>query len=317
MPKTKRKGSEAKFYPTTQVTVYRALSAAKDKNALAIFANVLTQKTKDRLDAIYPLFHQAILDVAMQKGAYAKLIAEKEEARTDALLYTSHFLQVFNMGIKRGKYQAADRAGFGMHFNFDTLPNLKGDANLQTAALAVVDGEAARIAAGKPAMANPSGAEVEAAFLAFENKSQLAGRANLIYSDTQIKLRELFKEARAVARKIWREVETFYNDGDRERMRKLAREWGVIYARKGGEKKVYGTVKDIATGEPLIAVKVKFLNGKNKAVTDSDGHFTLVTNLMQEQALVAVRTGYEKAEIIIELKEGEESVCEVGMERGV
>jgi hypothetical protein len=119
-------------------------------------------------------------------------------------------------------------------------------------------------------------------------------------------------EAREVVIEVWREVEFYYRRGTRERMRKHAREWGVIYARKGGEKRVSGTITD-AQGKPVPGAKVKFENGNNKTLSDAQGKYKLITNLLHEQTLVVSHPSYEQAEVIVDLLEGEENHCDVRM----
>ena len=307
------KGSEAKFYPSTNLTIYKALMHAKMMNDNPAYAGILSTKTSDRLNAVEPIFRQKQVILGTRKAERAGINTQKEKARTDTAMFTSHFLQVFNMGVKRGKYSFADRVLFGMDGYSEALPSLKGDANLERAAKQVIDGEAKRIADGKTAVTNPSAAELEVEYNLFMQLDQLSSNADSALAETQKELRTLHKEGRAVVKKIWREVETYYNDGDRERMRKKARPWGVHYARKGGEKTVTGIITDAETGLPLIGVKLKFANGKNKTITDSNGRFSLVTNLMHEQNLLATRANYEPAEIIVDLKEGVGNSCTLAM----
>lgn len=308
-------GSETKVYPRTNIALEKALLALKAKNDNIGSATILTPQTEQRLNAIAPVFMQQVALVAELKGKYYGLTAQKDKARTNILLHVSHFLQVFNMGIKRDKYDASDRALFNIHINSDALPLLKGDNHIATAANFIVNGEAERIALGKPAVVNPSAAEVEIAYTEFINLKHLTGNAHIALIDAQIALRTLAKEARAVIKKAWREIEVHYHNGDRPHMRKLAREWGVHYQRKGGEKLLRGTITDAATGLPLRAVKVQFANGNNKALSNAEGSFTLTTNLMHEQMLLCMLTGYHPTETSVVLKEGKENFCEVKMVR--
>jgi hypothetical protein len=308
-------GSETKVYPRTNIAVEKALLALKSRNDNFNSDTPLTAKTEQRLNAIAPAFRQQVALLGQLKSAYYGLTAQKDLARTNMLLHTSHFLQVFNMGIKRGKYDASERVLFGMAAESDALPSLKGDNQIANAAEFIISGEAKRIADGKPAVTNPTAAEVEIASTEFKNLKHLTGNAHIALIDAQIALRTLAKEARAVVKKAWREIEVHYNNGDRPHMRKLAREWGVHYERKGGEKQLRGIITDAATGLPLRVVKVKFTNGNNKALSNTEGIFTLTTSLMHEQILLCTLTGYQPAEISVVLKEGKENFCEVKMVR--
>lgn len=308
-------GSETKVYPRTNIALEKALLVLKARNDNYNAATPLTAKTEQRLNAIALAFGQQVAQLAQLKVTYYGLTAQKDLSRTNTLLHASHFLQVFNMGVKRGKYDASERVLFGMPAESDALPSLKGDSQIAGAADHIISGEAERIAQGKPAVVNPSAAEVEIAYTEFKNLTHLTANAHYALIDGQIALRTLAKEARAVIKKAWREIEVHYHNGDRPHMRKLAREWGVHYERKGGEKQLSGTITDAATGLPLRVVKVKLANGNNKTLTDADGNFTLTTNLMHEQVLLCTLTGYQPAEVTVELKEAVENFCEVKMVR--
>lgn len=315
MSNNAKKGAESKFYPNSSLSLEKYLLVTKMRNDNLGASTILSQKTIDRLNSIQPLYKQAREQVAARKVALSSINRQREKARTDTLLHVSHFLQVFNMGIKRGKYLFADRVLFGMDAYSETLPKLHSDSHIKAIAEKISGGEAKRIADGKPPMSNPSGAEVEAQYNLFRSLHQQWAAADFALADAQKALRDLHKEARAVVKRVWREVEIYYHDGDRERMRKWAREWGVHYARKGGQKIVSGTMTDAATGLPLGGVKMKFEKGNNKTYTDQHGRFTLKTNLLHSQKLTAILPGYDPAEIMVELKEGEENFCEGKMKK--
>lgn len=105
-----------------------------------------------------------------------KAVGNLAPARATAALFVSHYLQVFNLGVRRGRYQAADRALFGLPTASAELPDLGTEADLTTWLTNIASGEAALVAAGQPAMANPSAAEVAEAGAAFA--TQLAARGS-------------------------------------------------------------------------------------------------------------------------------------------
>lgn len=315
MSKSGKNGAEARLIPNTSVELESCLLNTKMINDHHGASTILTPNIVARLNAIQPLYRQTRASVFRLKGELYSINRQKDKARNDTAMHTSHFLQVFNMGVARGKYSFADRALFDRPVSSKKLPKLHSDAKITWAAEQVIDGEAKRIADGLPPMANPSGAEVEAQYHLYMQLTGLASIADDVYGDAQKALRGLHKEARAVIKKVWNEVETYYCEGTRERMRKHARDWGVKYARKGGEKILKGTITDAATGLPIGNAKVKFESGKNKTYSGAQGNFTLITNLLHSQTLTAIRSGYSTAEVVIELKEGEENVCVVKMER--
>src|SRR5688500_4587926 len=115
MSKSKRNGSEAKFYPQTYKSLQETLFKAKQQNDEMGAATILSPNTAARLNAIEPLFRQGGAQVGTKKAVFSNLAREKDEARNDIAMHASHFLQVFNLGAKRKKYSFADRVLFGMH----------------------------------------------------------------------------------------------------------------------------------------------------------------------------------------------------------
>src|SRR5690242_3805421 len=105
MSANKRNGSEKKVLPTTDIQIESALLNTKMRCDTLGAATVLMPSTIARLNSIQPLFQNARQQIGSKKAHYSGLVRQKEEAHEALLLHTSHFLQVFNMGIKRGKYQ--------------------------------------------------------------------------------------------------------------------------------------------------------------------------------------------------------------------
>jgi len=59
----------------------------------------------------------------------------------------------------------------------------------------------------------------------------------------------LNEEADGVIKKVWDEVETFYNEEDKESQRANAREWGVVYVTVGQEPATINIeLRNISTG---------------------------------------------------------------------
>ena len=172
-----------------------------------------------------------------------------------------------------------------------------------------------RIAAGGTPMVCPSADEVEAVFNAFKPVAANCSNAKDAYDNAQEAVQKLNKEANGVIKKVWREVEIYYNEQPRPSMREHARRWGVEYARKGYKKKVTGIITDSETGLPLERVQVKLSHGRKKIITAIDGKFMLTTSLMDEQKLTATHNDYKPVETEITLYENRDTVCNIGMVR--
>lgn len=307
--------SEAKFYPRSNESRYMALYMAHMINAATSLNNPLTQRTRDRLNLIFPEYKNKMAERAIKKAEAAGLVAEKEKLREKLSMYCSHFLQVFNMCVKRGEYKAAERSYYGMDVSSEKLPPLLLQNDVWTAAQQLIKGEQMRIAAGGTPMVCPSADEVEAVFNAFKPVAANCSNAKDAYDNAQEAVQKLNKEANGVIKKVWREVEIYYNEQPRPSMREHARRWGVEYARKGYKKKVTGIITDSETGLPLERVQLKLSHGRKKIITAIDGKFMLTTSLMDEQKLTATHNDYKPVETEITLYENRDTVCNIGMVR--
>ncbi|MGE0635024.1 MAG: carboxypeptidase-like regulatory domain-containing protein [Bacteroidia bacterium] len=305
--------AEAKFYPKSNFDRQKALMTAFTQNANPGLNNPLTQRTKDRLNAIYPEYNSKMLAMRAKKAQSVGLMEEKEKMREKLALYCSHFIQVFNMCVKRGEYPAGHRAIYQLDVENDKVPALQLERQVTTIARNIISGEQARVAQGGAPMSRPSADEIEDLFVIYKNLISTGSNAKDALDNAQEDVQRLNKEANGVIKKVWREVEVFYNEQPRPSMREHARRWGVEYARKGYKKKVMGSVTDSETGMPLERVQLKIAQGRKKVSTSIDGKFILSTSLMEEQKLTATLTGYKAVETEIILHENRDTVCNIRM----
>lgn len=305
--------AEAKFYPKSNQDRQQALMMAFMQNANAGLTNPLTQRTKDRLNAIYPEYNSKMLAMRAKKAESVGLMAEKEKLREKVAMYCSHFIQVFNMCVRRGEYLAAHRTAYQLDIENEKLPPLQLERQVTTVAENIIKGEQLRVAQGGSPMSRPSADEIEDIFVIYKNLISTGSNAKDALDNAQEDVQRLNKEANGVIKKVWREAEVFYNEQPRPSMREHARRWGVEYARKGYKKKVIGTVTDSETGMPLERVQVKISVGRKKVITAIDGKFVLTTSLMEEQKLTATLQGYTSVETEITLHENRDTVCNIMM----
>lgn len=301
--------TEAKFYPKSNRSRQLALSAAYTQNNISLVADVLTTKTKARLNAIQPLHESKMTDLATKRATSIGLMAQKETMRLKTAMFCSHFLQVFNLCVKRGEYPEGNRAIYKLPAETDKLPALALEAQITTVAKNIITGEQMRVAEGGVPMSRPSAAEVEACYTLYHNLIIAASNAAQELDAAQEAVQALNKEVNGVIKKVWSEVETFYNEQTRESMREHARRWGVVYDRQGGPKKITGTVTHAVTGLPLGGVTIKLTNGRKKTTTNAAGQFTISTTLMHQQMLTGSLKTFATAEAEVTLYEDKNSVC--------
>ena len=144
---------------------YRRLPISDD-NRLAALRNAkvkadsvgaecaFTAETKTRLEAFLPQFETEVNERS------TSLQAQTDATNTHTLnadklrLVISHFIQVFGFAVARNVYTPQDRVYYGLTINQEELPKLTSFDALETWANNIVEGEAARTAAGGAAMAN-------------------------------------------------------------------------------------------------------------------------------------------------------------------
>lgn len=307
--------AEAKFYPNTRQGREAALDAAFNTSNIAGFAGVLTPATLLRLQTMKTDYAAKLLQFAAKKSALSVLVAEKEKTRKSLKLYVLHFIKGLNMSIRREEQPPSVRAFYSLPVEHEQAPKMQEEFDVIQWAKACVTGDALRLGAGYPPMSNPSIADVQSRLTTMTGYFTQIRQAKNDLKQARKAVQKLNTEADRLIRKIWREVEVYHSEQPRPSMRRHARRWGVVYARKGGEKQVTGMVADKETGELLTGVQIKFIKGRNKVLTGAGGEFIINTTLMKKQKLSATFQGYKPVVVSITLKENKDVEYEIVMER--
>ncbi len=278
----------SRLAPETIDTRFEALSFAKNKlDSIPLINNPLSTSTTTRLNAMFADYNTKFGNILAAAFAYNENTPLKNSTQETCALCTNHFIQVFNLGVRRNVYTAAQRDWFNLPIGSDALPDLNKAVDVLKWADAVIKGDPKRIAAGGAAMTNPTAAEVNTAFLAFlaafNNQSNLKDALDA----AEEALEEILPETDKVIKKVWDELETFYNEESDESRRDNCREWGVVYVLIGSDKVMSGTVTyNGAPGEGLV---VKFTKGKNKSTTTANGAYSLNTRMMGNQQVEVIK----------------------------
>ena len=288
---------------TTGTSITRNLAKSDDEVTTAInkAANTLgivlpgeisiTPPTKVRLLAIAPLWSNGILarnnSIAAKTGATAIM----DDTQDTLSMIASHFFQVFNFGVSRGKYLATDRAFFHLAIDSSALPNMNSEANLLLWANRIVVGDAARVTAGGAAMSNPTAAEVGDALIAFQAAKNNQDVKEAAYKATLLVLNGLRPEADAVILKVWDETESFYNELPAPAMRDKGRLWGIRYSTKTMVT-INLTFLNNVTSAPIDEVATHFDEGDTDHVSNALGIEQIITTVADLATFVSVKAGY-------------------------
>lgn len=238
----------ARRLPRTDEERQSVLSTARaKKDDPATTDDPLRDATKTRLDTIETAFSntmQARGTALAKQGTATEL---KDTAAALLTLFVSHFIQVFNLGVARNKRPNTERPYFQIAMNDDTVPELKNDDDLKKWSKNIVNGDADRVADGGIAMTDPATSEVDTARSDFLTKDADQGVKKNNYDVAQEAVKNNRPEADAVSKKIYDEVEGFYNEDEPASMRRKAREWGVMYTREAPKGTVLVAVPKAST----------------------------------------------------------------------
>ncbi len=305
--------SESRSLPNSNSGRMRTLDAAGAKNTAMGVGTILTNPTKARLVSINVTYRSKFDLIGASKHDMALLTSQKSGFAAACKKVCSHFIQVFNLAIDRGIFVPADRAFYKLDITTGNVPDMNTDEDIIEVAKDLIKGESDRTNAGGIKMTMPDIQEVQVAFDNLNNIVMPHSTAVDAYDQAQENLNALNTEADAVIKKVWDEVETFYNEESPASQRQNARQWGVIYVQVGSPKTITGTVRDATTNELLAGASVFFSNGNKTATSGLNGTFELNTTLMNDQEINAEDDLYNDYTSIVTLVENENATVNILM----
>jgi hypothetical protein len=294
--------------PNSDIGRQNALDRAFGKQAsMPPAVQVLNPATVSRLNVAKPDYTTALTDRANAKAALNTHTPLKTAAVNVCRMFVSHFIQVFNLGVARGKYPAGNRSYYQLPSDSAAVPNLDTESSVREWALRLINGDVSRLAAGGLAMANPDIAEVTAVHASAD---ALLTAQNTLISILQTKQQDVDKfnaDVDKLIARIWDEVEAYYSEDDDEGKRASARLWGVIYVTQGPAAILTGLVRD-ALGNPRVEAEVVVIETGAKAITNAEGRYILPTTVIGDTTVQATYPGQEPATVTVTIAAHEEEV---------
>lgn len=273
-----------------------ALQRAKTKrDSLPSGANFLTNQTSTRLDAIHAGYGSAVVAVNSATAVASQATVEKNEAKESCYLTTRHYLGNIMNAVERKEsgFPRSILNYYEISPHNPKLPDMSNESLTLYVATLTVEGDAQRVTAGGPAGAFPSIAQVESARDLFTSKNSAHSNRSDDLDRAREHLDGLNTEADAVIKKVWDEVETFFNEETPESKRSSAREWGVVYVRTSDSSvTIIGTVRDSLSGEPIAAARILIIETNEETTTNTDGTYSLETVATGNITLQASKEGY-------------------------
>lgn len=309
--------SEARQLPNTNISRLMATNAAKAKDTAMGGSSFLTAATKTRLTTIQGAYQTLYDVIAVKKQAMVTLTNQKNPLAAICKMFNSHFIQVFNLAVERGTFPIADRAFYKLDVRTGNVPEMITDQQITKIADDLIKGEADRVAAGGAAMSMPDIAQVNTAFTNLNAVLMPHSTAIDAYDQALENLDAQNTAADAVIKKVWDEVETFYNEEEAGSQRANAREWGVIYVLRGSTKTISGKAVDFDNNDPIAGARIFFANGNKTVIADDAGNYTTTTTLMNAQHLLAEADLYDNYDEEVTLVENENLSWDVKMKKSV
>jgi len=294
--------------PRTKISRHEALNAAKLKSdALGGSPTQLTAATLTRLNAMQPQYDAAMQEVNVKRALLANKVIEKNGYKDTLSTLVRRFIRTFNNGVAIGDFPAGDRGFYGLPTGKEDVPDINSEADLITWANKLIAGDADRTDPGGnngAPMALPTIAQVTNGhndFMAAYNEVSLRKEA---LDTAQEAVDALNEEADGTILKVWDEVETFYNEEEKESQRANAREWGVVYVLQGVKTTTVNlTVKEAGTETPIDGATGTSDEPDLEIITDENGFGTGSTKYVGEADMEVSAPGYTPVTIAVTFTE--------------
>ncbi len=270
--------------PNSDIQRLRALKGANAKATVTAPADLaFGADTLATLQIVLPQFSQEMQERSTALSAQAAATAKANPVRRTLNMFIRHFFSVFNMGVDRERYPAADRAHYHLPVNFHRLPRLVTDAENIEWADNIITGDATRVTAGGDPMENPTAAEVQTALTALQNALAAQSPAKDAYDKEQEDVENMRAQVDDVIADIWDEVLFTFRKDTGPSMRRKAREYGVVYRQSPGEPpspeefSIIGSTTQQIDGEaqPLADVDVTVVETNTTVLTNDSGQYLM------------------------------------------
>lgn len=183
-------------------------------------------------------------------------------ATDELFMFCSHYLQVLFLAMKRGEIPFSALALYNLPVSNDPkLPDMDTEAKLLQVASNILEGDAARLAGGGVAMTNPTAAQVSAKLTAYNNLQNAQSQTKENFRKEQTDVANIFLQGAEVMRKLYMDIEYFYNEQSPEYINDVLREWGMEFYNGPGEST---TVTVTVEGGATLVVNELLLGPDNK-----------------------------------------------------
>jgi hypothetical protein len=209
-------------------TVLAATPAGADLTKL------LPGDLRQRVVDFVPIFKPAVEAVDKHTAGRAKEVSEKESAKNKLKIHVQDFFEVLRRRTARMGHDVSVLVHHGLAQSGEN-PRLRSEEEISTAAEGIVTGAVAAEAAGFPAMANPSAAEVATALAAFKKESAEVAPADEKVRQAEVAVAKLRDEADDLLSDVKEEVSHALRKEDAPAVRRVLRQLGYTFTPNAGE----------------------------------------------------------------------------------
>lgn len=266
--------------PRSYESIWTGVMRAKQKkDNPPAYGNILSEDTSTRLDDTCLSFGDGRKLLAKSLALSSFATAEKDKVLYHQKMLNSFYIQVLNFHIELEIFPASYRAFYKIPINSAAIPDQKTEDSILELSTNIAEGEPLMIAAGGHAIPFPL-------LLTITNnlallKTKLQNQSNAIDDSDKATedLSVMSVAAAAVVKKVWDEVETYYDEGTIESKRKNSREWGVLYVSVGAPVPITGHIMEMVLGAPvaIVGVKAFIADTEEEAFSTSEGALLLKT----------------------------------------
>lgn len=225
--------------PNTDQARIRALKTAvsmEDRqgfsNHIISFKTIIEAKNfLSQFEKLQSIYQQALDNQVNANRRYQQMIS-------NARMYISHFIQVFNLAFIRGEIKKEHKQFYNLEVDSHTVPDLSTEQAVLDWGRKIIEGENMRVRSGGMPIYNPTIAKVKVHYDMFrEYKS-----SQKIYQQTTNRnweeLVALRRKGDGIIVQLWNEIEEYFKDLPPYSRLLHCREYGIIYYYRKGEKEL-------------------------------------------------------------------------------
>ena len=257
----------------------RALASAKERKdnfTGGTAALPLRSGTAVRLDEAYTDYKALLRTKSQAETNQAVQSAQNDQAKATAKTWVSHYLQVLNLGVQRGIYDASHRLLYSLDVSSNALPELTKEDDILTWCRNIKTGEEDRVSRGGAPMSNPTADEVEVHHQVFRTTNGQMSNFKLDLENAQREVNDVRARVDKVIKKVWDELAAYYDEDDNATMREKCREWGVVFVGVVSNELVIEAL-DTDTGLPIphFLLTVAETGDEHSVDTGAEGEFAI------------------------------------------